>query len=419
MQRKVLVIEDSSTSLKLVSKLVRKAGLQPVGARSLTEARVRFADSTPEEYLCAVVDYHLPDAPHGEAIDFAVESYLPTIVVTGQVNEETRAAVWARPVVDYIPKENAQVYDYLSRLMARLQKNKFIGILVVNPNRSQRNQVTSLLNRHNFLTYEASHGSEALDKLTAHPHIQVVICSDKLPDVAATEFVARLRKEYSRGELSIMVLANDNSDLLPARFIKSGATDFLRNPFCYEEFLCRVTMLIELLERVADIRRAANTDYLTGLPNRRHFFYILNHQYRNLPTKQALALLDLDYFKRVNDRYGHDSGDAVLKSVASLLASEFADVFVARLGGEEFCIYLPGFSAEEAFRRLERFRQKVEHTRIENNGDVISITTSIGLTTRPANNIEALLSFADSLLYQAKNDGRNQVCSDMPVAAEV
>ncbi len=77
MQRKVLVIEDSQTSIKLLAKLVRKAGFMPICAHSLTEAKLRFGDSTPEEYLCAIVDYDLPDASRGQAIDFTIAAFIP------------------------------------------------------------------------------------------------------------------------------------------------------------------------------------------------------------------------------------------------------------------------------------------------------------------------------------------------------
>ena len=89
MQRKVLVIENSQKSLQLVSKLVKKAGLIPEGANSLSEAQMRFSVSMPEEYLCAVVAYALPDAPHGEAIDFTINAFVPTIVVTDNASDDT------------------------------------------------------------------------------------------------------------------------------------------------------------------------------------------------------------------------------------------------------------------------------------------------------------------------------------------
>ena len=412
MQQKVLVIEDSQVSLDLVSKLVRKAGLKPVGARSLTEAKYKFGQANPEEFLCAVVSYLLPDAPKGQAIDFAVNAYLPTVAVTNDVSPATRKAVLERDVVDYVPKENAQIYDYLARLLARLDKNKQIGVLVVHPKRAPRTFMTSLLQRHNFATLQAATGKEAMTALAEHPNIKLVITDSALPDESGTRFIANLRKVFSKEELAIIGIADGDSALLSAHFIKSGANDFLRHPFCHEEFLCRIMQNVELLENVEAIRKAANTDYLTGLPNRRHFFYSVNLVYKSLPSVHALALLDLDHFKQVNDTYGHDAGDAVLKAVGGLIASAFEDVLVARFGGEEFCVYLPNISPDIANKRMEAFREKVARLPVAIDADnSINVTVSIGLTYHRSNNIEALLTEADRLLYQAKKEGRNQICA--------
>ena len=410
MQQKVLVIEDSPISLKVVSRLVTRAGFTVVSAGSLTEAMHRFGLSKPEDFLCAIVDFNLPDAPNGEAIDFTINAYLPTIVITGQVDVMTREAVLNREVVDYIPKENTQVYDYLGRLLLRLERNKYIGVLVVDSRRKTRAAMAALLKRHNFIVYEANSAESAMTLLSEHPHIRMVLTDDAIPDQPGTEFVANLRKAFSKEELAIIGVSEGDSALLSARFIKSGANDFLRKPYCHEEFLCRITQNLELIENVEAIRKAANTDYLTGLPNRRHFFYSVNVGLKKLPEKQALAILDLDFFKQVNDTYGHDAGDAVLQSVSAQIAEQFDDVFVARFGGEEFCIYLPGHTSDQAFARLESFRESIATTPVHFNGHLLEVTTSIGMAARPSHNIDTLVSEADKLLYKAKSQGRNQIC---------
>mgnify|MGYP002841725593 CR=1 FL=1 len=109
--------------------------------------------------------------------------------------------------------------------------------------------------------------------LSQHQHIRLVITDNQLPDMSGTYFVSSLRKAFSKEQLAIMGIAGGQGMLMSAHFIKSGANDFLRLPFCHEEFLCRVMQNVEYIESVEAIRRAANTDYLTGLPNRRHFFY--------------------------------------------------------------------------------------------------------------------------------------------------
>lgn len=412
MQKKVLVIEDSAISMNIIEKLVLKAKLTPVCASSLTKAKYLFGESNPEDYLCAVVDYHLPDAPSGEAIDYTIESYIPTIVVTGRLDDETREHILTKAVADYIPKENAQVYDYLSRLLTRLEKNKQIGVLVVDASRSSRSKMASLLRRHNFETYEADSAEQGLAQIHQRNDIQLVIADYDLADMKGTELVAELRKSFTKEQLAIIGVSDGNSSKLSARFLKSGANDFLHKPFYLEEFLARITQNVEFLENVEAIRRAANSDYLTGLPNRRHFFYTVNHFTRNQPENQAVALIDLDFFKKVNDTYGHDAGDRVLKDVAKILASQFSDVFVSRFGGEEFCIYLPELAPSVVLERLEQFRKTVSEKVIRFQQQELRITTSIGVTLQSRKNLEAMLANADELLYKAKSAGRNTVIHD-------
>ncbi|GGF59454.1 GGDEF domain-containing protein [Alteromonas lipolytica] len=412
MQQKVLIIEDSVSSISLLKKLVEMAQLEPVLATTLTAAKHLFMHSEPEDYLCAIVDYDLPDAIHGEAIDFAVQSYLPTIVTTARLDEDIRKSVLSRDVVDYIPKENAQMFDYLMRLLGRLEKNKTIGVLVINTKRAERNAIAALLRRHNFITYECATAADAETILDKHSHIKLVFVDSEIQDKPATLFISWLRKQYAKEDLAIIGLASDRNNLLSARFIKSGANDFVRKPYHLEEFLCRVNQNIELIENVETIRRTANTDYLTGLPNRRHFFYTVNKMQRNQPAQQALALLDLDFFKSINDTHGHDAGDEVLRVVAKRLGVICSDVIIARFGGEEFCVYLPDFTPEEAIQRLQHICRKIAEKPVLFEQTSIPVTVSIGLTTQNDHNIQSMLTTADKLLYQAKHNGRNRVVHD-------
>lgn len=412
MQQKVLIIEDSSTSLALLKKLVERAGLKPVVATTLAEARHIFLHSDPEHYLCAIVDYHLPDAPNGEAIDYAIESFIPTIVSTGKLDADTRNRVLAKDVVDYIPKENAQVFDYLMRLLSRLEKNKGIEVIVADPKRQSRTAMAALLRRHNFITLECATTEDVETLLGKHPNVKLLLIDSEIKGELATQFVAHLRKTYSKETLAILGLSADENNLLSARFIKSGANDFVKKPFCHEELLCRITLNIDLIEKVETIRRTANTDYLTGLPNRRHFFYTVD-QYQQAPlSHQSVALIDLDHFKRINDTYGHDAGDAVLKAVARRIASHCADLVVSRFGGEEFCVYLPDLPSEAAIERIEALRQHIASKPVNFQDQMLPVTASIGLTTASSTNVHEMLTRADKLLYQAKTGGRNQVAHD-------
>jgi diguanylate cyclase (GGDEF)-like protein len=412
MQRKVLIVEDSKTSMNLMRSLITKAKLRPICTTSLVEAKHVFSSSAPEEYLCAVVDFNLPDAPNGEAIDFAIESFLPTIVVTGRLDESTRTTILNKNVVDYIPIENAQVYEYLTRLLNRLDKNKKVGVLVVDDSRVSRHSMTALLRRHNFITFEAANAEQGVEYLRSNVNIKLAIIDENMPGMSGIQMISELRKTYSQEDLGIIGISSDTTSGLSARFIKSGATDYLHKPYCHEEFFCRIMQNVERLENIETIRRVANSDYLTGLPNRRYFFTRVAASLKITPKSQSLAIIDIDHFKKVNDTYGHDCGDYTLKELAKLVAEYFAGHTAARFGGEEFCVYFSNTAPDQVMKIMDDFRKAIAHKTLTFEKQSVSCTVSVGLTHKSKGGINAMIRLADEHLYTAKNGGRNQVVGD-------
>ena len=178
---------------------------------------------------------------------------------------------------------------------------------------------------------------------------------------------------------------------------------------------------VALRESEAALRLLATTDSLTGLFNRRHFIELAETEIsRALRYSQPLAvmMLDIDFFKRVNDTYGHASGDTVLQQVAKITKGMLRVTDIpARYGGEEFLVLLPGTPATGAAAIAERLRRKLEETTIQSEKGPISITVSIGVSdylgeTNSKPNEKILSEFvrrADQALYASKNAGRNRV----------
>lgn len=160
----------------------------------------------------------------------------------------------------------------------------------------------------------------------------------------------------------------------------------------------------------------ATTDTLTGLANRRHFFSRLEDELSRLRRLDgqpvSLLMLDLDFFKQVNDTLGHAAGDAVLRHLADLMRHDLRDTDLAgRLGGEEFAVILPGANLEQAVARAERFRQMVQQSPAYHEGQSIAFTASFGVTSLLEQDIspDQVLQRADAALYLAKAEGRNRV----------
>jgi len=180
--------------------------------------------------------------------------------------------------------------------------------------------------------------------------------------------------------------------------------------YIYTEYLC------EIVELYTKLKNEATVDFLTGLNNVRQFdktFNIFSQQTIRKGENLSLLFLDIDHFKKINDTYGHSSGDIILKDLADILkdTSRGFDI-VSRNGGEEFSVLLSDCTSSNAVRIAERIRTNVEGNKFYISKDVsICITISIGVSTYPSitKDIDMLVENADLALYQAKRTGRNKV----------
>jgi diguanylate cyclase (GGDEF)-like protein len=166
-------------------------------------------------------------------------------------------------------------------------------------------------------------------------------------------------------------------------------------------------------QKMISFEKASTTDFLTGLNNRRQLLRLgvplLALANRN--NCLAVAMIDIDFFKRVNDEYGHDAGDLVLKTISEMMNERFRRMdVIARYGGEEFCIIAPSITTKQAFELFDNFREAVAHTSIKISlTQTIKITLSIGVTTDLCPDLDDMIVAADCLLYRAKHNGRNCV----------
>lgn len=409
MTRKILIIEDTPTIARVQKHIALKSGYEVDIAESLAQAKELLSKST---YFCAVVDFILPDAPKGEAVPCTIAAEIPTIVMTGNIDQQTRDTVEKYPIIDYITKENKQAYQYLEKQLMRLPRNESVKVLVVDDSTSTRRYICSLLVRHKYQTIEAKDGIEALKMLEDSPDITVIITDNEMPNMNGDELCIQIRRLYSNDEKAIIGISGADSSVLSSLFLKNGANDYLHKPFNSEEFYCRLSQNVDMLEQIATIKRQANTDYLTGLPNRRYFFEEAEKSLKQIKDAKgngALAMLDIDHFKSINDTHGHDTGDEVLKGLSICFKKYFKKHLVARLGGEEFAVYFKGVDKQEALKRLEGFRYFIEANSHEFSCAKIKFTISIGFEYGPIYQIDELLKLADLKLYDAKETGRNKV----------
>lgn len=288
---------------------------------------------------------------------------------------------------------------------------------------------TALLSKFlgaSFRLMHATDGAKAWQLLQKHSDIALVITDIQMPNMTGHQLLVKIRRSdeshHKNMPVIIMTTAEDNVDRNLA--FLNGANDFITKPIDELEMMARVNVHFRLASTIRELeasRKAlaeqATTDSLTKLKNRRAFFENGTKALvmaRRFVSDLSVILLDIDYFKKINDTYGHQSGDEAIVAVAYILMQMArAEDTVARIGGEEFAMLLPDTNRLGTAVLAERIRAAIEREQFIIGDKIVPITVSIGIASfgvDPAESIDQLLGVADNRLYLAKNSGRNRIC---------
>ncbi len=367
----------------------------------------------PADFAVSFVDILLPDSKEGECIDMLLEKGIPTIVMTGSDNSELRSRILKKNILDYVNKENRNSFDYAMRLLQFVYGFEGSEILLVDDSKMSRLQMKFALERLPLKIFEASDGLEALQVMKEHPNIQLIITDRNMPNMNGIELIKEVRKTHSMNKFSIIGVSASNEPMMSVEFLKNGANDFITKPFMPEEMVSRVISSLEMIHYIQLAEESAVKDFLTGVYNRKYLYETGVKLYENAKRENlsiVVAMIDIDYFKKINDRYGHEAGDLALKILGTLFLNELRDSdVITRIGGEEFCIILTNTQMKYAVQVMEKVCKAVEIMVIEVHAISFRMSLSVGLNDKMGDSFDQMISFADEKLYRAKNEGRNRV----------
>ena len=415
---RILVIEDSKFYSSTIQKRIRNVlHCDVVAASSYAETLSILKNDT--DFFVALVDLHLPDTDETEVLDLVLSCDVAPVVLTGDFDHDLREKLVANNrLVDYIFKQQTQGFKYVTDLIKRLLRNKDIKLLIAEDSKSQRFRLKKMLEAQKFQVLEAGDGDTAFRLVEKNPDVRMVLTDYNMPVIDGFELLTMLRRKFNKEKLSVIGLSSEGNSFLSSRFLKMGANDFLTKPFGPEELIARVNQNLEIMEMLDALKSMAIKDPLTKLYNRRYFFEegeALFNKCKESETPLCIAMIDIDYFKKVNDEYGHDAGDEVLKVISSLLVNNTrgSDI-VARLGGEEFCIMASETDEAGAKILFEKIRSRIEDSKVTYNDQTINATVSMGIATGYHISLTDMLRQADQMLYVAKSEGRNRVIFQAP-----
>jgi two-component system cell cycle response regulator len=295
------------------------------------------------------------------------------------------------------------------------------SILLAEDSAIYRHLIEGHLKEWDFDFVCARDGKEAWKILMKRDAPRLALLDWVLPEIDGIDLCRRLRDRSKDEPYTYTILLTSKTrqhEMLEA--MDAGVDDFLAKPFDPLELKARLMVgqrIVELQQKLVSANNAlhfaASHDFLTGAWNRSEILSFMQRELaraRRDSTPVGIVLVDVDHFKKVNDEFGHETGDSVLKEVTKRLAASLREYDgIGRYGGEEFLLVIPGCDLPTTIRRANQIRELISSQPIPTLLGPMTATVSMGATMGESTNAELLLRHADTALYQAKNKGRNRV----------
>ncbi len=299
------------------------------------------------------------------------------------------------------------------------------SILIADDDAAARVRLTHFLEKFGYRVVVCKDGDEAWQRINEPDAPHLLLLDWMMPGMDGVEIIRRLRQRQDVDSgyfYTLLLTARDEREDVVAG-LESGADDYLIKPCHRAELQVRLRAgrrILALQQQLLDARnhfeRESKTDPLTGVNNRGEIERLAHGELdraRREGKPLALAMLDIDFFKKVNDTYGHLAGDEVLRETVRRLRQGLRSYdHIGRYGGEEFLLLLPGDDAVGAEQLAQRLRESVAAQPVDTSSGVISVTVSIGVCVIGADRactVQDAIAQADRMLYQAKEGGRNRV----------
>jgi two-component system cell cycle response regulator len=286
-------------------------------------------------------------------------------------------------------------------------------VLLVDDDPAMLRLLAKWLEAEGYQVLRAGDGRMAMELIEAE-HPRLLVTDWEMPNLNGLDLCRWVRSQNFGHYLYTIFLTvrTDSADMLKG--LEAGADDFLKKPVDRNELLARIRAGSRVMELEQRLSLLANADGLTGLATRRVLFEDLRREWSRAEryrTPLSCVMIDIDFFKRINDIHGHQAGDEVLRRFGQLLSAGVRTTdFVGRYGGEEFCLVLPETTEQQAQQWADRMRSKIAEARIPVGDTTLDITASFGVAQRLADTSspELLIDMADQALVVAKRSGRDR-----------
>ncbi|BEP29588.1 response regulator [Helicovermis profundi] len=347
-------------------------------------------------------------------------SDIPILVFTSTDDIAVREKLFNLGVVDYIIKNDISI-DKIRNYIGTLNREskidnraKELPIAVVDDSYLSLKIIKNILEPYGFK--DVDYYSDPLDILECNKEYSIYLVDLILPNISGEDLMLEFKKNNPKA--IIILISNISNYKTISNILFLGADDYILKPFDTNVFIARLLnqiksyFLIEDLEEKNEIlAKMANTDGLTDIYNHKYAVdFLIKEKERTIRynSKLSIIMMDIDNFKKVNDMYGHLTGDDVLYNIAQIIKEHIRKIdLVGRYGGEEFIVVLPETDKESAFIVADKLRKAIEAFNFD--GINHKVTISGGIAEYKVENNNNLISDADENLYKAKNEGKNRI----------
>ena len=408
---KILIIEDDKFYAKNLKKEIEKQFNFIVdnafSIEMLNELNI-------QNYDLIISDIFMENYDEHYIKEYILSYKIPLILITGFPDKILKDKLSKLNVLDFIVKTESNQFSHIINKLQILEYLKNKSILIVEDSKTALLINIRLIKKcYPFIDIiTAKDGLEALEKIEENPNIKLILTDYEMPNMDGMTLIKKIRQKYDIDEKIIIALSSVSEKHISSTLLKIGANDFLHKPFVEEELMCRIDNNIKNAILIDEIKEMVFRDPLTNIYNRRYFFEVATKMFLTaLREKKEIAVLmcDIDHFKKINDTYGHQTGDLVIKHTAKILnTSVRKNDIVARYGGEEFIIFLYDCPRPYSMLVAEKIRKTIESQKIiDEENNIITYTISIGIAHK-GSSIDELIKNADTMLYKAK-ETRNKV----------
>lgn len=409
----LLVDDDEVLATQLQTEAIRR-GLAVSVAGTIAEARTQLNQQLPQAILLDLMFSHQSEQGLLLLEELATQHpNLPVLVFSVRDDFSDRLAVARRGRYQFISKSTPlpQVLQTIEEIL-QIHALPEVRVLAVDDDPLVLARLEQCLPQwgiHLITLQDPWRIWQSLESIVP----DLLIMDIDMPEVSGIEVCRVIRADNAWSGLPILFLTTHRDTATILQLYDAGADDYVAKPFTEPELITRI---FNRLERNRLLRNLAETDPLTGIANRHRATKALN-RFLDLAQRQeqplCLAVIDLDRFKQINDSYGHEVGDRVLKRIAGILQQHLrSDDVVARWGGEEFLVGMYGMTQDQALERLNQVLEVVrQETFAQITSDLLHLTFSAGIAVMPehGSDLQSLYRAADAAMYRAKAEGRDRI----------